>query len=186
MEAGHIDDNLAVIYDEMFEQGIINSDIAHWAAEILFTHKMICTDPQAAKIEVYEYACSPACNHVNNRESVIRNGAAYFTVYTKDYCLIMEDIYGNRFCEEIGCCEEPLMDIDHCVKKCTELAQGELSYILYSMQQKVADGVDDSDFPGVWTVLKAPQVSDRYKREIAEQIISFYRKSDMLFSWAEM
>lgn len=35
MEAGHIDDNLAVIYDEMFEQGIINSDIAHWAAEIL-------------------------------------------------------------------------------------------------------------------------------------------------------
>lgn len=176
MEAGHIDDNLAVIYDEMFEQGIINSDIAHWAAEILFTHKMICTDPQAAKIEVYEYACSPACNHVNNRESVIRNGAAYFTVYTKDYCLIMEDIYGNRFCEEIGCCEEPLMDIDHCVKKCTELAQGELSYILYSMQQKVADGVDDSDFPGVWTVLKAPQVSDRYKREIAEQIISFYRK----------
>ena len=55
----------------------------------------------------------------------------------------MEDIYGNRFCEEIGCCEEPLMDIDHCVKKCTELAQGELSYILYSMQQKVADGVDD-------------------------------------------
>ena len=64
---------------------------------------------------------------------------------------------------KIGCCEEPLMDIDHCVKKCTELAQGELSYILYSMQQKVADGVDDSDFPGVWTVLKAPQ-SDRYKR----------------------
>lgn len=54
---------------------------------------------------------------------MIRNGAAYFTVYTKDYCLIMEDIYGNRFCEEIGCCEEPLMDIDHCVKKCTELAQ---------------------------------------------------------------
>ena len=44
------------------------------------------------------------------------------------------------------------------------------------MQQKVADGVDDSDFPGVWTVLKAPQVSDRYKREIAEQIISFTGK----------
>ena len=88
----------------------------------------------------------------------------------------MEDIYGNRFCEELGYYEEPLMDIDRCVKKCTELAQGELPYILYSMQDKIREGVEDSDFPGVWTVLKSSQVSDRFKRELAEQVILFYRK----------
>ena len=180
LEAGHIDDNLAVVYDEMFAQGMINGDIVHWASEILFTHKVICTDSQAAKIEVYEYArnteYNTACNNADNKQAMIRNGGAYFTVYTKDYCLIMEDIYGNRFCEELGYYEEPLMDIDRCVKKCTELAQGELPYILYSMQDKIGEGVEDSDFPGVWTVLKSPQVSDRFKRELAEQVILFYRK----------
>ena len=144
LEAGHVDDNLAVIYDEMFAQGIINADIAHWASEILFTHKVICTDSRAAKIEVYEYAC----NNADNKEAVIRNGTAYFTVRTKDYCLIMEDIYGNRFCGDIGYYEEPLMDIDGCVKKCMEFAQEELPYILYSMQQKGGEEVDDPDFPG--------------------------------------
>lgn len=156
----------------MFAQGIINADIAHWASEILFTHKVICTDSRAAKIEVYEYAC----NNADNKEAVIRNGAAYFTVHTKDYCLIMEDIYGNRFCGDIGYYEEPLMDIDGCVKKCMEFAQEELPYILYSMQQKGGEEVDDPDFPGVWAVLKSPLVSDRYKRDVAEQVISFYRK----------
>lgn len=170
LEAGHMDDNLAVIYDEMFTEGIINSDIAHWAAEILFTNKVVCTDPRAAKIEVYEYACS------REKEAVLRNGEAYFTAYTKDYCLIMEDVYGNRFCESAGCHKEPLMQAEGCVKKCMQMAGEELPYILYSLQNQAENGIGDSDFPGVWTILKSPQISVRYKREIAEKVIVFYRK----------
>ena len=49
MEAGHMDDNLAVIYREILPVSILNEELAHKAAEVLFVHKLCCENRGIAK-----------------------------------------------------------------------------------------------------------------------------------------
>ena len=49
MEAGHMDDNLAILYQEILPVSILNEELAHKAAEVLFVHKLCCENRGIAK-----------------------------------------------------------------------------------------------------------------------------------------
>ena len=55
MEAGHMDDNLAVIYREILPVSILNEELAHKAAEVLFVHKLCYENRGIAKAYILHW-----------------------------------------------------------------------------------------------------------------------------------
>ena len=55
MEAGHMDDNLAILYQEILPVSILNEELAHKAAEVLFVHKLCCENRGIAKAYILHW-----------------------------------------------------------------------------------------------------------------------------------
>ncbi len=171
LEAGHIDDNLAVIYDEMLGEGVLNEELAHSLAGVLFTHKLTCMEPWAAKLYVLERQRKKV------QEYPIQNGTAYFMVDTNDYCLILEDCHGNRFCGSQSCHDEALFNPELYINSCLKLAGDELSYLLYALRGKVsAEDFSDEDFRYAAGVLRSDEVSGTYKAQLGDAVLRSCRK----------
>ncbi len=120
----HMDDNLAVVYSNMLELGLLDKDIAHNFAQILFTRKLYVPDEAIVRVcvcqmQMKDVQVVPVVNHV-----------AYFRAYSKDYCLLLEDALGQRYAASIDYVDQALMDSDTYLEKCMELSPMEIPYII--------------------------------------------------------
>lgn len=173
MEAMHINDNLAVIYEEMLKGGILSEELGKHLSTLLFTHKFTCFTDRAAKLYVYQRELKQP--FVVN----ITGNTAYFPAYTRDYCLVIEDIYGSRFCETMDYTDEPLMNPELYIGQCQKAAATELSYMLYRMQGKRDwQEFSEEDVKYFVPLLSEKKVSDDYKAQLQPQMVRYYLKRD--------
>ena len=94
MEAGHMDDNLAVIYREILPVSILNEKLAHKAAEVLFVHKLCCENHGIAKAYILHWQLKAP------QVVTLTNGCGYFKAYSKDYTVILCDTGGNCYTDD--------------------------------------------------------------------------------------
>ena len=94
MEAGHMDDNLAVIYREILPVSILNEELAHKAAEVLFVHKLCCENHGIAKAYILHWQLKAP------QVVTLTNGCGYFKAYSKDYTVILCDTEGNCYTDD--------------------------------------------------------------------------------------
>lgn len=171
LEAGHMDDNLAVVYRELLEQGVINAEIAKNLSRVLFTCKLVCHDRRIQRVIVQERALK------QSRTVTLTEGEAYFPLYTEEYCILLEDAYGNRFAESIPFRVEPLMNPERCLQRCMELAPEQLPFLLYSFRGRTRCGdFLPGDEKNLARLLSAEPLSDRYKADMCPEIIRFYQE----------
>ena len=156
MEAGHMDDNLAILYQEILPVSILNEELAHKAAEVLFVHKLCCENHGIAKAYILHWQLKAP------QVVTLTNGCGYFKAYSKDYTVILCDTGGNCYTDDYQ--DEALLHPENYLEKCMELAPEELSYLLYYFDGK--RGCDDF----------AVRVSDEYKAYLIPEIIRFYQK----------
>lgn len=128
MEAGHMDDNLAVIYREILPVSILNEELAHKAAEVLFVHKLCCENRGIAKAYILHWQLKAP------QVVTLTNGCGYFKAYSKDYTVILCDTGGNCYTDDYQ--DEALLHPENYLEKCMELAPEELSYLLYYFDGK--------------------------------------------------
>ena len=133
MEAGHMDDNLAILYQEILPVSILNEELAHKAAEVLFVHKLCCENRGIAKAYILHWQLKAP------QVVTLTNGCGYFKAYSKDYTVILCDTGGNCYTDDYQ--DEALLQPENYLEKCMELAPEELSYLLYYFDGK--RGCDD-------------------------------------------
>ena len=169
MEAGHMDDNLAVIYREILPVSILNEELAHKAAEVLFVHKLCCENRGIAKAYILHWQLKEP------QVVTLTNGCGYFKAYSKDYTVILCDTGGNCYTDDYQ--DEALLQPENYLEKCMELAPEELSYLLYYFDGK--RGCDDfavEDGRYFRMLTQSERVSDEYKAYLIPEIIRFYQK----------
>lgn len=171
IEAGNMNDNLAVVYEEMMGAGILNKELAHRLSGILFTCKLTCMDKKMARAYVIQ-------NMLKEWQTVtFTNGVAYFQAYTKDCCIVLEDVYGNRYAESIPCQTEPLLHIESYIDRCMELAPDEFPYMVYQLQGKESsEAFSELDSRYFSRILESEKISNSCKSKICPEIIRYYQK----------
>ena len=181
IESGHISDNLAVLYDEMLKIGILSEELSHRLSQILFTHKLTCDNPNVARAFIYEYAMSvPAVVS-------LAGGVAYFTVYTRDYRIVLENNRGEFLCGSENYHEEALMHPGRYLKQCMELTPDEVPYLLgyFDERQSLTDFVPKEE--GYFKkLLQSAQVSGRYKAALIPGVAAYYQNREDAFLHNEM
>lgn len=170
VELGHIDDNLAVLYKDMLELGLINQEIAHALAKILFTQKLIVMDSGMVRAFIYQ-------RQLKEPQIVSLSGqTAYFQLYSREYVVIFEDAKGRRYAGSVEYQVQALMDTQKYLARCMELAPDELSYIVAYFDAKqnylTFEKEDEKYFP---RILFGKEFSYSYLAELVPEIIRFYR-----------
>ena len=169
MEAGHMDDNLAILYQEILPVSILNEELAHKAAEVLFVHKLCCENHGIAKAYILHWQLKAP------QVVTLTNGCGSFKAYSKDYTVSLCDTEGNCYTDDYQ--DEALLHPENYLEKCMELAPEELSYLLYYFDGKRGCGdfaVEDGRYFRMLT--QSERVSDEYKAYLIPEIIRFYQK----------
>lgn len=169
--AGHMDDNLAVIYEDMLEVGQIEEESAKALAGIMFLRKLVVFDKRMKRAIIYQ-------SQMKDPQIVnITNQAAYFQLISKDYVILFEDETGLRYAGGISYQLQNLMDAQKYMERCRSFAPQELSYILSyfdGKEQQTTFLLEEDAY--LKKIMRSEKVSAGYKAKILPQIMYFYQK----------
>lgn len=170
VEKGHMDDNLAVVYEDMLDLGLVNEEIARALAQIVFTKKIAVFDKKMVRAIIYQ-------KQLRDPQIVpIVEQAAYFQLYSKDYVILFEDEKGRRYVGDISYQLQNLMDSQKYLEKCMSLAEHELPYLIAYFDKKhnyLTFSKEDKKYFS--TIMNSPFISKKYKAQMLPEILRFYQ-----------
>lgn len=173
VELEHMDDNLAVLYEDMLELGLVSEELAHHLAHIIFMNKLVVFDDRMVRAIIYQ-------RQMKDPQIVpIHDQAAYFQLFSDDYVVLFEDEKGQRYVNSVSYRLQPLMEPSKYLSKCMALAPSEITYIVSEFKEKhhylSFTEEDKVFFPHI---LYGEELSEEYKAEIAPEIIRFYQTQE--------
>ncbi|MDD6038450.1 MAG: DUF5717 family protein [bacterium] len=168
--AGHIDDNLAVVYAHMLERMPLTQELAKALSSILYVNKFTCIEePVAQVIVMHEHLASPGVYPVVKRQ-------AYIPVFSGNYVVVLVDASGMRYAMPTDSQMERLMNPGKYIRKCLALAPDELPYVLHHMNGKTKMLHIDEQMAGyIRTLVESDRISQEYKSEIGPGFFEYCR-----------
>lgn len=169
----HIDDNLAVLYEDMLELGFINEELSAAFSDIIYTHKLIVFDKRIVRAIIYQ-------NEMKEPQIVpVTDQCAYFELFSNDYVILFEDSRGYRYVKSISYRLQRLMDAEKHLDRCISLSPDRPQYIV-SHFKNVRDYSDftKGDLKLFKPVFYSESFSDSYKAVMGYRILKYCQLHD--------
>lgn len=169
----HIDDNLAVLYEDMLELGFINEELSAAFSDIIYTHKLIVFDKRIVRAIIYQ-------NEMKEPQIVpVIDQCAYFELFSNDYVILFEDSRGYRYVKSISYRLQRLMDAEKYLDRCISLSPDRPQYIV-SHFNNVRDYSDftKGDLKLFKPVFYSESFSDSYKAVMGYRILKYCQLHD--------
>lgn len=169
----HIDDNLAVLYEDMLEFGFINEELSAAFSDIIYTHKLIVFDKRIVRAIIYQ-------NEMKEPQIVpVTDQCAYFELFSNDYVILFEDSRGYRYVKSISYRLQRLMDAEKYLDRCISLSPDRPQYIV-SHFKHVRDYSDftKDDLKLFKPVFYSKSFSDSYKAVMGYRILKYCQLHD--------
>lgn len=169
----HIDDNLAVLYEDMLELGFINEELSAAFSDIIYTHKLIVFDKRIVRAIIYQ-------NEMKEPQIVpVTDQCAYFELFSNDYVILFEDSRGYRYVKSISYRLQRLMDAEKYLDRCISLSPDRPQYIVSHF--KNVRGYSDftkGDLKLFKPVFYSESFSDSYKAVMGYRILKYCQLHD--------
>lgn len=168
--AGHMDDNLAVVYSHALERMTFTPELAKALAQILYMNKFTCLEEPVTHVIV--------CHENLRRPRIcpVADHHAYVPVYPGSYVIMLQDAHGVRYALSSDVQMERLMNPGRYIRKCLEQAPQELPYVLHHMSGKTKLLHMDEQMAGyVRTLVRSDEVSEQYKSRISPGFLEYCR-----------
>ena len=169
----HIDDNLAVLYEDMLELGFINEELSAAFSDIIYTYKLIVFDNRIVRAIIYQ-------NEMKEPQIVpVTDQCAYFELFSNDYVILFEDSRGYRYVKSISYRLQRLMDAEKYLDRCISLSPDRPQYIV-SHFKHVRDYSDftKDDLKLFKPVFYSESFSDSYKAVMGYRILKYCQLHD--------
>lgn len=169
----HIDDNLAVLYEDMLELGFINEELSAAFSDIIYTHKLIVFDKRIVRAIIYQ-------NEMKEPQIVpVTDQCAYFELFSNDYVILFEDSRGYRYVKSISYRLQRLMDAEKYLDRCISVSPDRPQYIV-SHFKNVRDYSDftKNDLKLFKPVFYSESFSDSYKAVMGYRILKYCQLHD--------
>ena len=169
----HIDDNLAVLYEDMLELGFINEELSAAFSDIIYTHKLIVFDKRIVRAIIYQ-------NEMKEPQIVpVTDQCAYFELFSNDYVILFEDSRGYRYVKSISYRLQRLMDAEKYLDRCISLSPDRPQYIVthFKHVRDYSDFTKD-DLKLFKPVFYSESFSDSYKAVMGYRILKYCQLHD--------
>ncbi|MBR1391927.1 MAG: hypothetical protein IJ567_10925 [Lachnospiraceae bacterium] len=166
---GHVDDNLAILYVDLLDQGTIQGPMAKPLASVLFTHKMTCFSGKAVCMYVIHRQLQTV------QKIPLVHGQAYFQLYSREYIIILEDGEGNRYGDGIPYQIERLIRPRLYYKNCMETEPDEEAYLLYHFCDRYKSRMLlPEDAPFYYRLMECEHLRSDYRGILYPEAVDFY------------
>ncbi len=168
MEKGMISENLAILYRHVLARETITIP-KDKIQKIAFKHLVKVKDPDVVNVVVVRDKL--------RTESVypIEKQRAYIDCYTSDYVIMLEDVHGNRYCDEQLWTDERLMAVE---KMAMYLEEQDLLNVGFWMYRTHIAGspeqADESLWPMYEKLILSGEVDETYVRELTGKLLKLY------------
>lgn len=123
--AGHINDALAVLYEDSIKLPNIDETVAEALPKIMFRHKIVCSNDNMKAVSVSHK------EFIGEQVETFINGVAYVDIYSDDYCLVLIDNDGNRHVGRDYYTVKKMLQLDYYAERCFELASDNEALLKY-------------------------------------------------------
>jgi len=169
--AGHIDDNLSIIYAEMLEEDSYTPELMQQLAKLLFVHKIsVFTKDVIRIVLVFEEIAEVFVEGIIDK-------SLYLPVYSDNYQIAVEDKNGFWY-TNINMQIQELMDTDKFVRKCIELGGAQPEFWLIKKYVFFASEILKSNLAGMHNriilFLQSATISNQYKKKLYKEFLNFY------------
>ncbi len=172
---GLINKDMAVVYRYIFADSSLTDEMAKNLSRILFTHKISCENRNLTKVVVYQ-----------SRECVetvypIENGVAYIPLYNKDFEILFEDGFTNRFHSSVDYDLEMLMVPGKLASKILSRIHDNLEFDVYACECSTEMVEITEETKDRYTnILNAPEIDEEYKTEVRSKLMQYYYDNDAI------
>lgn len=172
---GHMNRDLAVIYRFVLNENVISKDMAIKLAKLIFTHRISIDSDVPTKVIVYQ-----------SRENVgeaypIVNREAFVPIYNKDFSIMFEDNFSNRYMKSINYDIEKLMVPGKLANMLLPYVDDNLSFDVYACECS-SEMVEITDVNRVryQRILDSRDIDEGYKTEIRTKLMQYYYDNDQI------
>lgn len=166
---GHINVNLARLYRDLLEPSMINADTSRMLANILFSYRITCDDPDMAVVYIKHKETAEV------QTKALINGEAYVNIFTEGAGIIVGDRNGNRYTSENMYKCEKVFEGDKYIPLAFKYLQDDLWLSLYFCENGKKYGYSDYDMVSCYkNVIQDKRVSEHYKNEFVSRVIDYY------------
>lgn len=163
--AGHINENLAFLYETFLNRAILNKRMAEKLSMLLFTRKVTVKAPWVRYVVVYHEEL------LREQKVAIKNGSAKVQIYTENYRLFLEDENGNRYAFTVPYTISPMLSVPEFRDFCLELAPESAGLLLNVCSQKKLERESVKEFS---ELLDIEGIREDYKEKIRQELLDFY------------
>lgn len=166
MREGHIDDNLAIVYQDLLDHNVIDEDVASAMSRLYFINRVVCVYPNISRILVYEEPLkAPIISKVFDH-------AAYVPLYTNNYKILLEQSDGTLLNDERGCYAQELIEARVHYNKLKELSSDKLPFFVYDLSTgETGDILDTQEYLNACDFLSSDRYSDSFKQKYYPRFI---------------
>lgn len=175
---GHMDDNLAIIYQDVLKKGELTPEIGKAMSELLFMKKVICLVPGISRVFLYQE------QYQMPQVAAVSDFCAYIPVVSRKYSMFLEHEKGYLIADGQKYVTEELMTPQTLIKSLRETSDYSLNYMLYHFRnKKLPEDFLAEDMIGIDRLIHAKEVRDDYKVLMYPAILGFlqeYDKEDLI------
>ncbi|SFP90372.1 hypothetical protein SAMN02910358_00002 [Lachnospiraceae bacterium XBB1006] len=177
LAAGHMDENLGILYDFYFSQVPLTEDLARQLAPLLYVHKLSVEDTRMQWVLVVNRQLKKI-----SRYPIVK-GVAYFPIYGKDRIIAFEDSYGNRYAKTVEYDLQRLMSSEALTRKCMKLAPQEMTYLIHFFDyEHLTDAhlyeMEPSELEQLQFLAESSVMTEEYKRYLHPVLLKFYYREE--------
>ncbi len=174
MQQQHINEDLAILYEDLLKQGFLNKEIAEAMAHVMFVHEVTTDCQDMTRVFCYYPELKQKI------EGVFHKGKATLPIYNNNYVLIAEDLYGRRYSAySAGLEVKRYMNAIPYVKKCLQYAPKELPYLLhlFSGKTKFHTFVEE-DKEYLKSFMEKEELSNAFRAALCPELLRFAEEAE--------
>ncbi len=163
-----IDSSLAVVYDAVIYEGMVDLPIAKMLPSILRSYRISVRNPNMRQVVV--------CYEELTEEGVypIQQGVAYVPVFSSKSCILFQDAYGNRY-TDVGHITTQVLDKPGLERKCFEVYPDHPMLLLGACGE-AAENLTEQGLDIIEQALERLNLHPLYKNNLVGVLIEYYKK----------
>ncbi len=172
---GRMNRDMAVIYRHVLADIILTDEMAKALSRLLFTHKISVTGNLFSKVVVYQ---SREC--VETVYPLIDN-VAYIPIYNRDFEILFEDDFTNRYYAEAEYDLEKLMVPGKLAARLLPIIHDNLQFDVYACEcSSEMIEITEETRERYQNILDAPSIDAEYKSEVRGKLMQYYHDHDAI------
>ncbi|MBP5624167.1 MAG: hypothetical protein J6X36_04805, partial [Lachnospiraceae bacterium] len=173
--AGHMNRDLAIIYRFVLNENLLYKDMAVKLAPLIFTHRISVESDNVSRVIVYQ-----GREIVGNAYPIV-DREAFVPIYNRDFSIMFEDNFSNRYMKSVPYDIEKLMVPGKLANMLLPFVEENLSFDVYACEcSSELVEITDENRVRYQRILDSDEIDPAYKTEIRSKLLNYYYDNDAI------